>query len=96
MCVDLEEEVLATTVMSTMFTGTYSTVSNFMMRLYCYRVACLLLYSSIRGPPLIGSLDSGGSCHCSSAGPPGSGHCRIYHHLVPEEVRWKPTIIATT
>jgi len=60
-----------------------------MMCLYCYRVTCPLLYSSVGGPHLIGSLDSDRSCHCSSGGPPGSGHCRIYRHLVPEEVTWK-------
>jgi len=31
-------------------------------------------------------LGSDRSSRCSSGGPPGSGHCRVSHHLVPAEV----------
>ena len=59
MPLDLEEEVSAATVTgNTVTVTTASELHN--------------LCAFIRGH-FVGGLDSGGSCHCSSAGPPGSG-----------------------
>lgn len=81
MPLDLEEEVPAAPVTGSRHTvTTASELHN--------------LCAFIRGH-FIGGLDSGRSCHCSGAGPPGSGPCRVYHHLVPAEVRWNPIIIET-